>query len=347
MRNARPKILVLDDETNWRKIFERFNKKKGEREYEFLTFSNSKEILSYLHGRDKNELIHAAIVDYKLEGESGIDFIEKARDVGFYQPVILYSQHDIEGIDESAGQQNFRRYEVDYFLDKNLFDFSEATELFEIVSHLHDAMFQRFLSFTRHHTKEQMTLVERWRTHISNIGSNLKSLRLSIASAVSLSEDQADQFQRVDHECSHLIKTMHNDNLEILRRAAELYRPERLADSTRIFTDLEQQISITSIESRGLSEDTTCIIKNLTSMSESGKSVDEIVDFIDDSIVHWSAEAAVREKSALLFFAAKLLRDEERDSEAKYYSDSALKIANSIGDNMLALQIKIASALNG
>ena len=69
---SKPTILIVEDDATFRRVLELFLQEKG---YVVLTASNSKEALEKL----KEKEIHLIILDYKLPGTDGLEFLKTVR----------------------------------------------------------------------------------------------------------------------------------------------------------------------------------------------------------------------------------------------------------------------------
>jgi two-component system, response regulator, stage 0 sporulation protein F len=112
---AMPKILVVDDEVNVRKLYKKELEDEG---HEVVTAANGAEALQVIAGTTPD----LVILDIKLETENGLDLLRRMKEVQPALAVILNSGY-------STYRDDFSSWLADAYLVKS----SNTTELTSVV----------------------------------------------------------------------------------------------------------------------------------------------------------------------------------------------------------------------
>lgn len=103
-KNAKPKVLCVDDEPGVLESLSRLLKK----DFEVLTSGNAEEALSEI---DAHQDLAVIVSDYRMPGMNGVEFLRQARDrVPFAARTILSGQIDIKELSDAINKAEIHRF---------------------------------------------------------------------------------------------------------------------------------------------------------------------------------------------------------------------------------------------
>jgi CheY-like chemotaxis protein len=168
-------VVVLDDQENWLRFFERLNKDNRSK-YNFYTFQSYHAALDYLKERKGRHSIFAVFVDVELSDEiTGVDFIRMAKKDGLDLPYIVCTQYNQREL-MRAGRDISTVLEDDAacFIAKDDLNFTAGKQNVDEVAELaRHTYLERSFFYLRSYFEQSSRFIGQWREEISTAVANL------------------------------------------------------------------------------------------------------------------------------------------------------------------------------
>lgn len=236
-------VVVLDDQDNWLRFFERLNKKNCSK-YHFNTFKSYRDALNYLNKKKDGAGVYAVFVDFQLnEDVSGADFIRMAKGAGLNLPYIVctqYKRSDLIRTDQHI--DDLLTQDAASFVRKDDLTFGVNNQnIDEVADQARATHLERSVVLLRQYFHRNSKMIENWRISLASTISKLDSVLVTTSPNVSDSQAPRKYAAKsaarypidgltvtaslIRMELNHIVGSMHIEHIQSLSLAMGKTQP--------------------------------------------------------------------------------------------------------------------------